>query len=65
MLKAKTDGQLELVNEGETIAILREGSSILMDAAISGDSTMALTLSFATFRKRRRIQIWILGETKR
>lgn len=59
------DGRLELVNEGETIAILREGSSILMDAAISGDGTMAVTLSFATFKNGRRVQIWDIGMDKK
>lgn len=56
------DGRLEITSGKELVSVLARGITILMDAAISGDGTRAVTLSFATFDDRRRIQIWDLDQ---
>lgn len=55
------DGRLEVYHGKELVTQLERGVTILMDAAISGDGTVAATLSYAVFDGRRRIQIWDLN----
>lgn len=56
------DGRLVLEHEKSVVGILSRGKPKLMDAAISGDGSRAVTMSYEAFDGRRRVQLWNLDE---
>ncbi len=60
--KSYADGCIEISNEGELVSILGERNTILLDAGISRDGSIAVTLSFETFGNHRRIQLWDINQ---
>lgn len=55
---AFNDGRIEISSDGEPVSVLGHKNTVLKDAALSNDGSMAVTLSFETFDSKRRIQIW-------
>lgn len=56
------DGRLVLGHANDVVAVLARGKTKLKDAAISGDGSRAVTLSYKVFNGRRRVQLWNLDE---
>lgn len=64
-VKSFADGGLIVESEGETQLILSRGTTLLLDAAISGDGKIATTLGFHSREKKRKIQLWNLDNEER
>lgn len=56
------DGRLVLGHANDVVAVLARGKPKLKDAAISGDGSRAVTLSYEVFDGRKRVQLWNLDE---
>lgn len=56
--KSYADCRIEIFSGGELTGKLGEGVTVLQDSAISGDGSIAATLSSGLFDGRRRVQLW-------
>lgn len=56
------DGRLVLGHANDVVAVLARGKPKLKGAAISGDGSRAVTLSYEVFDGRKRVQLWNLDE---
>lgn len=55
-------GRLIISCENDILYILDRGVDVLADAAISGDGCIAATLSYGSFKNRRRVIVWNLHD---
>ncbi len=60
-----SDGRIEIYQGDELTNIIGKQFSILLDVAISGDGSLAVTLSRETFNGYRRVIIWDLNKKRK